>query len=117
MYCSSCGIEIADTSRYCSQCGTATSKNASTSPISQRAPTLVRPRDSRKIAGVCSGIARYLGVDVTLIRILTLVFAIWPPGVGLIFYIVCWIVMPQELLLLPPTTSAQNSQTTTPVVS
>ncbi len=110
MYCSSCGIEIADTSRYCSQCGAATSKGAFTSPIGQ--PTrIVRPRDSRKIAGVCSGIARYLRVDVTLVRILTLALAVWPPGVGLIFYIVCWIVMPQEPLLLPPATAqgAQNA--------
>jgi phage shock protein C len=116
MYCSSCGIEIADTSRYCSQCGTATGKNALSSSIGQAVRALVRPRDSRKIAGVCSGIARYLGVDVTLVRILTLVLAIWPPGVGLIFYVVCWIVMPQEPLLLPPATPAQNSQTN-PVVS
>lgn len=62
---------------------------------------LSRPRDNRKIAGVCAGIARYFGVDVTLVRILTVVLAIWPIGVGLIFYIVCWIVMPNDPLMLP----------------
>jgi phage shock protein C len=62
---------------------------------------LSRPRDDRKIAGVCSGIARYLGIDVTLVRIIIAVLAIWPPGVGLILYIVCWIVMPRDPLLLP----------------
>jgi phage shock protein C len=63
---------------------------------------LSRSRDDRKIAGVCAGIARYMGIDVTLIRILFLVFAVWPPTAGLIVYIVCWIVMPQDPLLLPP---------------
>lgn len=103
MYCSSCGIEVSDAARYCPQCGTVTAKHTFTSPTGKPTRFLSRPRDERKIAGVCAGIARYLGVDVTLIRILTLVLAFWPPGVGLIFYLVCWIVMPQEpLLLVPP---------------
>lgn len=102
MYCSSCGIEISDGFRYCPQCGTTTRQNSFTSATGKPARYLSRPRDDRKIAGVCAGIARYLGVDVTLIRIIMVVLAIWPPGVGLIVYLVCWIVMPQEPLMLPP---------------
>lgn len=60
----------------------------------------MRPRDDRKIAGVCAGIARYLGMDVSLVRILMLVLLIWPPGLGLLFYIACWIVIPNEPLML-----------------
>jgi phage shock protein C len=71
---------------------------------------LRRPRLDRKIAGVCAGLASYMDVDVTLIRIIFLVLLFWPPGVGLILYVVCWIVMPQEPLLLPP--AAQHSPTT-----
>jgi phage shock protein PspC (stress-responsive transcriptional regulator) len=62
---------------------------------------LSRPRDDRKIAGVCAGIARYLGVDAVIVRILMVVLAIWPPGVGVILYIVCWMVMPNDPLMLP----------------
>ena len=62
----------------------------------------MRLRDDRKVAGVCSGLARYLGVDATLIRILMVCLSIWPPFAGLIIYLVCWIVMPNERLALPP---------------
>jgi phage shock protein C len=115
MYCSSCGIEVSDAFRYCPQCGTATGKETFTSTTGKPARILSRPRDERKLAGVCSGIARYLGIDVTLVRILTVVLAIWPPGIGLIGYIVCWIVMPQDPLLLPP--PAQAAPETRPVAS
>ena len=109
MYCSSCGVEIPEESRYCQYCGASTAKYRFTSTAGKPGRPLSRPRDDRKIAGVCSGLARYLGIDVTLVRILMLVFAIWPPGMGLIVYLVCWIVMPQDPLLLPPA-----SQTTEP---
>lgn len=102
MYCSSCGIEVSDAFRYCPQCGTTTRNDGFRSADAKAARPLNRPREGRKIAGVCAGIARYLRVDVTLIRIVMAVLALWPPGVGLIIYAVCWIVMPQEPLLLPP---------------
>lgn len=102
MYCSSCGIEVSDAARYCPQCGMVTAKDGFTSATGKPTRTLSRPRDERKIAGVCAGIARYLGIDVTLVRILTVVLVIWPPAVGFIFYLVCWIVMPQDPLLLAP---------------
>ena len=110
MYCSSCGIELPDNFLYCSQCGHATHANSFRSQAGKPARPLSRPRDNRKVAGVCSGIARYLGIDVTLVRILMVVFAIWPPSIGLILYIVCWIVMPQDPLLLPPPSQTSESQ-------
>jgi phage shock protein C len=102
MYCSNCGIEVSEAFRYCPQCGTTTHKDSFRSTVGRPARILNRPREDRKIAGVCSGIAKYLGIDVTLVRVVMAVLAIWPPGVGLILYVVCWIVMPQEPLLLPP---------------
>lgn len=57
---------------------------------------LVRPKKGRKIAGVCLAVAKYLGVDVTVIRLLW-VFALLPGGVpGIIPYIICWIFIPSE---------------------
>ncbi|HEY7302528.1 MAG TPA: PspC domain-containing protein [Bryobacteraceae bacterium] len=112
MYCSSCGIEVAENHRYCPQCGTSTGKAEFISQTGRPAKALSRPREDRKIAGVCSGIARYIGIDVTLVRILFLVFAVWPPTAGLIVYLVCWIVMPQDPLLLPPPRNAQAQNAT-----
>lgn len=112
MYCTGCGIEIANDSRYCSRCGTATGTHSLASQTGRPARLLRRPRDDRKIAGVCSGISRYLGVDVTLVRVGMIVLALWPPGVGLIIYLVCWIVMPNDPLLLAPPAQHLPAQNT-----
>jgi phage shock protein C len=102
MYCSSCGIEISNDFRYCPQCGTGTGKHGLRSETGTPGCLLRRSRDEKQIAGVCAGIAKYLGIDVTFIRVLMVCLAVWPPGVGLILYVVCWIVVPQEPLLLRP---------------
>lgn len=98
MYCTKCGVELKEQANFCSACGTPTASNAySVRPY----PKLSRPRDDRKIAGVCAGLARYLGVDVTLVRLIMVVLAIWPVGLGVIGYLVAWIVMPNDPLRLP----------------
>jgi phage shock protein C len=101
MFCTKCGTEVGELARFCSQCGTATGRGLQAQAAATMYNRLARPRDDRKLAGVCSGIARYMGLDVTLVRILAVVLALWPPGVGLIIYIVCWIVMPNDPFLLP----------------
>jgi len=109
MFCTKCGVQLEDADRFCSQCGIATGRGVRPQIAGVAYNRLIRPRDDRKVAGVCSGIARYMGTDVTLIRVLAVILAIWPPGVGLLAYIVCWIVMPNEPLALPapaqPTTT------------
>jgi len=52
------------------------------------------PRDKR-IAGVCSGLAEYLSVDVTVLRILFLV-ALICGGFGLWIYLIVWLVAPER---------------------
>ena len=54
---------------------------------------LVRTSD-KKIAGVAAGIAHYLGLDPTIVRIAFLVLA-FAGGVGIILYLACWIAMPK----------------------
>jgi len=49
----------------------------------------------KKIAGVCSGFAHYFGVDVTLMRIIWLVLIFVPPSIGVIAYLLAWVVMPK----------------------
>jgi len=56
---------------------------------------LTRRSNDRMIAGVCSGVADYLGLDVTLVRLLTVVTAIFSVGAVAVAYIAAWILMPE----------------------
>ena len=56
---------------------------------------LYRSRDDRMIAGVCGGLAEYFGVDSTLIR-LAVLFIFLFQGIGLIAYLIAWLVMSEE---------------------
>ncbi len=55
---------------------------------------LFRDPDNRKIAGVCSGLALFLGVDVVLIRVIFLVAFICGSA-GFWIYLVIWIAAPE----------------------
>ena len=55
---------------------------------------LVKGTD-KKIAGVCSGIANYLGWDTTIVRVVWAVATLCY-GVGLLAYLVCAVAMPNE---------------------
>ncbi|MCA2218590.1 PspC domain-containing protein [Jidongwangia harbinensis] len=57
---------------------------------------LRRPTDDRIIAGVCSGLGRYLGVDPVLIRVGLAVLTILTWGTALLAYPVMWFLMPEE---------------------
>ena len=58
---------------------------------------LVRSRSDLMIAGVCGGIARFLGWDPTLVRVLYIVLSIVSAAFpGLLVYVILWIVMPRE---------------------
>lgn len=57
---------------------------------------LRRSRSDRMVAGVCAGLARYLKVDPTLVRVGFAVLAIITWGVALLGYLIAWIVMPEE---------------------
>ena len=54
---------------------------------------LFRDPDNKAIGGVCSGVACFLDIDITVVRIiLLLALLLW--GSGLLVYIVLWIVVP-----------------------
>ncbi len=54
---------------------------------------LFRDPDNKAIGGVCSGLASFLNIDITIVRIIILLaLLLW--GSGLIVYIVLWIVVP-----------------------
>ena len=56
---------------------------------------LRRPTQDRIIAGVASGIAEYLEVDVTVVRIVIAVLSVCG-GAGIALYIAGWMLMPNE---------------------
>jgi phage shock protein C len=57
---------------------------------------LVRSRDDRMVAGVCGGMAQYLGVDATLVRILVVVATVLGFGSLILAYVIGWILIPEE---------------------
>lgn len=56
---------------------------------------LYRSRSNRIIAGVCGGIANYFGIDVSIVRIITLLL-IFVGGVSIWIYIIAALVIPLE---------------------
>ena len=57
-------------------------------------PPLVRPRNDRKIAGVCAGLARRFGMKSGTMRLL-FVLSCLLPGPQFLIYIALWIVVPE----------------------
>ncbi|MET0953566.1 MAG: PspC domain-containing protein [Aeromicrobium sp.] len=65
-------------------------------PAPRQPRRLVRRSDDRMVAGVCSGVADYLGVDVTLVRLVTVVGTIFGFGSLILAYVVAWALLPEE---------------------
>jgi phage shock protein C len=70
---------------------------------------LIRPRHSRMIAGVCSGIAAYFGWDLSVLRILVVVFTVATSGFLIIGYVAGWVLIPEGSFALPEDTGASKS--------
>jgi phage shock protein C len=98
MFCTRCGTQIGDTARYCTSCGAASGATTGATPLAAASPArrLRRIQAGKKIAGVCAGFAEYFDTDVTLMRIIWLALLLLPPNVGIIAYIVAWVVLPKD---------------------
>lgn len=70
-------------------------------------------RDS-KIFGVCGGLAEYLGVDATLLRILLIVVAVFSAGSIVLVYILAGFIIPREPQLGGPFGPGPYSDPTPP---
>ena len=78
-------------------------------PAAREEPRLTRSRDDRVIAGVCAGLARYLGIDPVLVRIAALLL-IFAGGVGIVLYAIGWIAMPEERLVADGPTEHERAE-------
>jgi phage shock protein C len=106
VFCKSCGKSLADDARFCSGCGAQMQPPVAPPPYYATYPTtsvtrLVRPRMGRMIAGVCQGLANAYAWDVVWVRVITVLLTVFGGGSGLLAYIIFWIVMPEEPLMLP----------------
>jgi phage shock protein PspC (stress-responsive transcriptional regulator) len=63
---------------------------------SLRQQGLIRPRDSRLLAGVCAGLGRRFGIDPWPARLLFLLILLVIPGSQILIYPILWILMPSE---------------------
>lgn len=57
---------------------------------------LYRSGKNKYLGGVCGGVAEYFNLDPTLIRILWVIIVFFPPGLGVILYILLWIFVPRN---------------------
>ena len=76
---------------------------AASEPVADKPRRLYRDVDDKRIAGICSGLALYFDIDVTLIRIIMLV-ALICGSAGFWIYVILWIAVPKAV------TSAQKCE-------
>jgi phage shock protein C len=110
--CRNCGNAMNDEARFCSVCGLPVSAaqgqgNYAAQPGAGYAPRtrLIRSRHGRMIAGVCQGLANSYDWDVVWVRVIAVLLAIFGGGIGLVAYVVFWIVMPEEPIPIPQPTA------------
>jgi phage shock protein PspC (stress-responsive transcriptional regulator) len=57
---------------------------------------LYRSKTQRILGGICGGLGHYLDIDPTLIRVIWAVISLFTLGIGILTYIVAWILIPEE---------------------
>ena len=57
---------------------------------------LYRSRKDKILGGVCGGIANYFEIDPVIVRLLWILLTLASFGIGIIVYIIAWIIIPLE---------------------
>ena len=63
-------------------------------PEDKKLKKMFRDNDSKVIAGVCTGMANYFGIDVVIVRLI-FVLTLFMGGFGLLSYILLWLILPE----------------------
>ncbi len=77
-----------------------------------RGPRLTRSVTDRQLAGVCGGLAEYLGLDPTVVRIVSVVLAVYPGAIigGAIAYLIGWMVIPANQVPMSAGTTPRSAE-------
>ena len=51
--------------------------------------------DDKMIGGVCAGLAEYLDIDPTIVRIVWVLLVLFA-GFGILLYVILWLIMPKQ---------------------
>jgi phage shock protein C len=105
MICANCGREVAESSNYCSSCGARQRQRTSHKQLMLSAT-------DKKLAGVCGGIAEYLDVDPTVVRLIWVALSVVPGGFvgGALAYFLAWIIIPKASAFATTTAGATTVQ-------
>ncbi len=87
MFCPQCGTTQPEKVNFCSHCG------AAMFPPVAPPKKLTRSRHDKKIAGICGGLAEYLDVDSSLVRLICVMLALFG-GWGVLGYVIAWVIIP-----------------------
>ncbi len=112
MYCTHCGTQHENSARFCSQCGQGTGVYSGSTTGYYAPRRIYRLIYDKSIAGVCSGIAKYLDIDVTLVRIAVVAAALFTGVIpGIVAYIIAMILMPKDYGTARPAQAAAQAAT------
>ena len=70
---------------------------------------LYKSSKNKKLAGVCGGLAEYLNIDVTVVRLIWAILSLFY-GSGIIIYIICALVIPYDNIIDMYNEKAINSK-------
>jgi phage shock protein C len=103
VYCNHCGVEVASDSNYCSACGAGLRPRTSHKQLTLSAT-------DKKLAGVCGGLAEYLDVDSTVVRLIWVALSVVPGGFvgGVVAYALAWIIIPKQRTLAATSETART---------
>lgn len=77
--------------------------------MAESSKRLYRSRTNKMIGGVCGGIAEYLDVDPTVVRIGWIVISLFPLIPGILVYVIAWIIIPREPGVDNPSSAAPHN--------
>jgi len=87
--CPYCAETIREEAVKCRFCGSRLDGNV-------LAMEWTRREDDKMVAGVCAGLAAQFDISVTLLRLAFVLMCVFGGGVGILVYVILWIIMPKE---------------------